>query len=198
MCKYYVIVLALTILSVFATERSVAQKSNAVDTVVIFEKNQVGLRNTNVSDIDKLADPITGKVMVKRTTVREPVYVNHTLIKRESPPYKMGEKLQDMVDDMIQKNSVLRSLPDGYISLRLRNIIITGKGELTYYELSTIKFTTGDETRILPDDILTTKALSDAVASLSWHSNEAKYTLLHTDISKYRFAIKKGKVIVEK
>ena len=130
--------------------------------------------------------------MVRHTAVYMPVSVGGVAVHSEVAPYDMGSRLQAMVAELLAHSPVLQSLPDGRVQVRLRNIVLSQQGTLAYYELAGAYFISPQETRTLRSDVLTSKMLADAIASLPWKT-DARYTLLHTDMSKHFFIIRGGK-----
>ena len=198
MCRTNLIAIAFIMSAMLIFNKSIAQKGNAKDTVITFHNNSVTLHHTNINDIDKVTDPVTGSIKTVSVVVDEPLFVSGVPVHKEAVPYKVSEKLERSVIAQIRNSTRLRSLPDGKVQVRLRNIVLTRKGEVAYYELANAKYTDKDGTRTLSaDDVLTYDTLANSIGQLSIKLNE-QYTLLHIDLSNGVFTIKGGHVTFDK
>ncbi len=164
------------------------------DTTVVFQQNKVVLHRTARFDVDTLTDPVTGYVTVRKHIIYEPILINGIPIRKESVPFHVSKKLQQKIVTKLVHDLNSKSIPDGKIWIRLRNIVVSQKDTLAYYELNDIRIATNDgRLRKLDENLLSKQMITDAIMALSYQPRE-KYLMLNMDLSRSYFIKTNGKV----
>lgn len=178
----------------FVGTNSFAQKRSNNDSLTVFRGNKIVLHKIDVYDSILLEDPVAGNVKTILVPIYAPVSVNAIQVRKELPPYRTSKEIQKKIIPELESYFTSLAFPDGTIRLRLRNIVVSKKGDIVYYELESVQLSqaTDNMNRSIAGETFALRAIKAAVGLLL-RQLDAFYTLLNLDLFNSTFIVKNGK-----
>lgn len=193
MCKLRIIMIQTIAMFILNIGDSMAYPFFNKDSVITYNNSQITLQKTKEVDVLRVIDPITGKESIKKIPVLEPVRIDSFIVHKENAPYTFSEKLEKILIKEITQNLTQNDLPNGFVNVGLRNIVVNSKGELIYYEITSIDHVAQNQTRKLSNDLVSEKTIIKSINQLPINGNNS-YLKLRTNLSKGTFEISEGVV----